>query len=125
VVVYYSLFLMLAKKWRSFSPPLKIKLLSDKDWKAAYEKTSEKAVGKKLEPKDPKDWNWDDFVATAVFFTQQENGSSPTKYGTALQLKNLIFNTMIWEKGRASCLPSFIPYFFNKDFTESCAFSRA
>ncbi|WP_413306638.1 sugar ABC transporter substrate-binding protein [Bacillus sp. 1P10SD] len=73
------------------------KLLADKDWKAAYEKVSEKAVGQKLEPKDPKDWNWDDFVATAAFFTQKENSDSPTKYGTALQLKSLIFNTMIWD----------------------------
>ncbi|WP_312470338.1 sugar ABC transporter substrate-binding protein [Neobacillus sp.] len=73
------------------------KLLSDNAWKAKYEKVSEKVVGQKLSPKDPKDWNWDDFVATAAFFSQKENSNSPTKYGTALQLKNLIFNTMIWD----------------------------
>ncbi|WP_409300265.1 ABC transporter substrate-binding protein [Peribacillus sp. SCS-155] len=73
------------------------KLLNDTKWKETYAKVSEKAVGTSLEPKDPKDWDWKDFVATAAFFTQNENADSPTKYGTALQLKNLIFNVMIWD----------------------------
>jgi multiple sugar transport system substrate-binding protein len=73
------------------------KLLSDAAWQSKYKEISQKVVGQSLTPKDPKDWNWDDFQATAAFFTQEYNPASPTKYGTALQLKNLTFNTMIWD----------------------------
>lgn len=73
------------------------KLLNNNDWKEKYKDISKKIVGKELTPKDPKDWNWDDFVATAAFFTKKYNSNVPTKYGTALQLKNLIFNVMIWD----------------------------
>ena len=36
-------------------------------------------------------------MATAIFFTKSLNPDSPTRYGTVLQLKNLIFNIMIWD----------------------------
>jgi multiple sugar transport system substrate-binding protein len=73
------------------------KLLSDASWQAKFKEVSKKAVGQELAPKDPKDWSWDDFIATAAFFSKGYNDASPTKYGTALQMKNLIFNIMLWD----------------------------
>jgi multiple sugar transport system substrate-binding protein len=73
------------------------KLMSDADWKAKYGEISEKYLGKKLEPKDPDAWTWDDWMATALFFTKSINSDSPTRYGTVLQMKNLLFNMMVWH----------------------------
>lgn len=72
-------------------------LLSDAAWQAKYKEISQRVLGRELAPKDPAEWNWDDFVAAAAFFSKEYNADSPTKYGTALQLKNLIFNVMIWD----------------------------
>jgi multiple sugar transport system substrate-binding protein len=73
------------------------KLMSDASWKATYQKISKQIVGQTLDPKAPADWNWNDYIATAAFFSQKYNPASPTKFGTALQAKNLVFNTMIWD----------------------------
>ena len=73
------------------------KLLSDPAWKQAYEQISQRIVGQRLEPKKPDDWNWNDYIATAAFFTKAQNPLAPTTYGTALQAKNLVFNTMVWD----------------------------
>ncbi|MGG1515910.1 sugar ABC transporter substrate-binding protein [Paenibacillus oryzisoli] len=73
------------------------KLLSDAAWQAKYKQISQQIVGKELSPKKPDDWNWDDFKATAAFFTKKYNADSPTEYGTALPAKNLIYNIMIWD----------------------------
>ena len=73
------------------------KLLSDADWKAKYGEISEKYLGKKFEPKDPDAWAWEDWMATALFFTKSINSDSPTRYGTVLQMKNLLFNMMVWQ----------------------------
>ena len=54
-------------------------------------------MGTALEPKDPDIWTWDDYAATALFFTQSINSDSPTRYGTVLQMKILLFNMMIWH----------------------------
>ncbi len=72
-------------------------LLSDEAWRAAYGDLSEEYLGERLEPVDPQEWTWDDYLATSLFFTQALNPDSPTRYGTALQLKNLIFNIMLWQ----------------------------
>lgn len=73
------------------------RLLSDPTWKAQYGQISARVLGKTLAPKDPKDWNWEDFLAAAAFFTQKYNPQSPTRYGSALQLKDLLYNVMIWD----------------------------
>jgi multiple sugar transport system substrate-binding protein len=78
------------------------KLNSDADWKAKYEEISKKYLGKQLEPKQPSDWTWDDYIATALFFTKSINSDSPVRYGTVLQLKNLLFNIMLWQGSAAS-----------------------
>jgi multiple sugar transport system substrate-binding protein len=73
------------------------KLMSDASWKATYQRISKQVVGQTLAPKAPANWNWNDYIATAAFFSQKYNPASPTKFGTALQAKNLVFNTMIWD----------------------------
>ena len=73
------------------------KLLTDADWKKTYGEISEKHLGKKLEPKGPDQWTWEDWMATALFFTKSINKDSPTRYGSVLQMKNLLFNMMVWH----------------------------
>lgn len=77
-------------------------LLADDAWKARYAEISEKELGQRLAPRDPKDWTWDDYLATALFFTQSINPDSPTRYGTVIQTKNVIFNIMIWQAALVS-----------------------
>lgn len=72
-------------------------LLKDDAAKARFAEISEKHLGKKLEPKTPDEWTWDDYAATALYFTQAVNPDSPTRYGTVLQLKNLLFNMMVFQ----------------------------
>jgi multiple sugar transport system substrate-binding protein len=73
------------------------RLLSDETWKKKYSDIAKDKLGKALEPKDPDKWNWNDYEATALFFTKSINADSPTRYGTVLQMKNLLFNIMVWE----------------------------
>lgn len=77
-------------------------LNSDPAWKAKYEEISEKILGKKLSPKPADQWDWDDYIAAALFFTKSINPDSPTRYGTVLQMKNLLFNIMLWQGTAAS-----------------------
>ncbi|MEO5981585.1 MAG: extracellular solute-binding protein [Pedococcus sp.] len=72
-------------------------LLADNTQKAAYRAVAMKAVGQNLDPKPAEEWTWDDFKAMAAYFTVGTNSKSPTKYGTILQAKNLLYNTMIWN----------------------------
>lgn len=72
-------------------------LMADDAAKTKYGEISEKYLGKKMEPKAPADWTWDDFVANALYFTQSINPDSPTRYGTVIQAKNLLFNMMVFH----------------------------
>jgi multiple sugar transport system substrate-binding protein len=74
-----------------------VKLLSDPAWRAKYSEIAQAKLGKALAPKDPDEWTWDDYAATAMFFTKSINPDSPTRYGTVLQMKNLLFNMMVWH----------------------------
>jgi multiple sugar transport system substrate-binding protein len=73
------------------------RLLSDADWQKKYSEIAKERLGKALQPKDPGQWSWDDYAATALFFTKSVNPMSPTRYGTVLQMKNLLFNIMVWQ----------------------------
>jgi multiple sugar transport system substrate-binding protein len=77
-------------------------LMTNVAWKNTYADISKKYLGKSLSPKDPAQWSWDDYLATALFFTKSINPKSPTQFGTVLQLKNLIFNIMIWQSTMVS-----------------------
>ncbi|MDA8437539.1 MAG: extracellular solute-binding protein [Propionibacterium sp.] len=70
------------------------KMLTDK---AKFEQISQQVLGKKLEPKSPDQWTWDDYIASAAYFTRKYNSASPTQYGTELQAKNLVYNSMLWD----------------------------
>ncbi|WP_313996273.1 sugar ABC transporter substrate-binding protein [uncultured Paenibacillus sp.] len=97
------------------------KLLTDSAWQSKYKEVSRKVLGKELTPKDPKEWSWDDFIASAAFFSKEYNEDSPTKYGTALQLKNLIFNIMIWDDVLYSNGGSWLDDQGNPQFTSDAA----
>ena len=73
------------------------RLLSDPAWATAYTAVAQQKLGKKLAPKPPEQWGWDDYEAMALFFTKSINPQSPTRYGTVLQMKNLLFNMMVWH----------------------------
>ena len=77
-------------------------LLQDAAWQAQYASIGERYLGAAREPVDPQDWTWDDYVNTVLFFTRSINPDSPTEYGAVLQLKNLIFNIMIWQSTMVS-----------------------
>lgn len=72
-------------------------LMSDPAAKTKYEQISQKYLGKTLDPKDPDSWTWDDWAATALYFTKSINPDSPVRYGTVLQMKNLLFNMMVFQ----------------------------
>jgi multiple sugar transport system substrate-binding protein len=72
-------------------------LLKDDAAKAKFAEISQKYLGKALQPKDPDSWTWDDWAATALYFTKSINSASPVRYGTVLQMKNLLFNIMVFQ----------------------------
>ena len=72
-------------------------LMKDDAAKKRFGEISQKMMGKAMEPKDPDSWTWDDWLATALYFTKSINPDSPTKYGAVLQMKNLLFNMMVWH----------------------------
>ncbi len=72
-------------------------LMNDEAAKARYAEISEEYLGKAMEPKNPDDWTWEDFAANALYFTKAVNSESPTRYGTVLQMKNLLFNMMVFH----------------------------
>jgi multiple sugar transport system substrate-binding protein len=58
-----------------------------------FKQLSKQYLGKELTPKPPEEWDWDDYIATAIFFTQKYNPNSPTKYGTAVYGKRGMMDT--------------------------------
>ena len=72
-------------------------LMADDTAKARYGDISEQYLGERLEPKAPSDWTWTDFAANALYFSQSVNPDSPTRYGTVIQMKNLLFNMMVFH----------------------------
>ncbi|NRB17023.1 MAG: extracellular solute-binding protein [Rhodobacteraceae bacterium] len=72
-------------------------LLEDASQHDKYGDISEEYLGVRLSPKDPDNWSWQDFAANALYFTKSVNSDSPTRYGTVLQLKNLLFNMMVFH----------------------------
>jgi len=72
-------------------------LLNNPAAQAEYKRVSESVLGEERAPKDPSEWDLDDFKVAAAYFSKSENPNSPTEYGTILQAKNLLYNTMIWN----------------------------
>ncbi|MGZ0147306.1 extracellular solute-binding protein [Kribbella sp. WER1] len=72
-------------------------LLATKSQWPAYQAVAAKAIGEKRDPKPATEWDWQDYVAMSAWFSKTANPASPTQYGTILQAKNLLYNTMIWD----------------------------
>lgn len=72
-------------------------LLKDPAAAAEYTKISTQVLGEARTPKDPAEWDLSDFKAMSAYFSKSTNSNSPTQYGTILQAKNLLYNTMIWN----------------------------
>ena len=72
-------------------------LLADDAARARYSEIALEHLGEALEPKHPDEWTWQDFAANALYFSQSTNPDSPTRYGTVLQMKNLLFNMMVFH----------------------------
>ena len=72
-------------------------LLADESASELYGDIAEKFLGTRLEPKAPDEWTWQDFAANALYFSQSVNPDSPTRYGTVIQMKNLLFNMMVFH----------------------------
>lgn len=72
-------------------------LMADDAAKAKYTAIAQEHLGKPLEPKAPAEWTWEDFIANALYFSQSVNPDSPTRYGTVIQAKNLLFNMMVFH----------------------------
>ena len=78
-------------------------LLTNPEWREMYRRIAVRELGRELLPKHPEDWTWDDFMATALFFSKSQNPDSPTTYGTALQAKAMWPNGKIWSSVLRSC----------------------
>ena len=87
------------------------KLMSDPAWQKRYGEVTQRLMGRAMVPRAPQNWTWNDFIATSLFFTKSINPDSPTTYGAALQMKNLLFNIMIWQ----STLVSYGGNLFDKE----------
>jgi len=86
-------------------------LLTNEEWIEKYKELSQEFLGEAMVPVSPDLWDWDDYKATAIFFTQKYNDESPTTYGNVLQMKNLVYNIMIWN----DVLWSYGGTWFNED----------
>ena len=72
-------------------------LLGDEEAGERYAEIAEEYLGEALMPKEPDEWTWRDWAATSLYFTKSINGDSPVRYGTVLQMKNLLFNMMVFH----------------------------
>lgn len=93
----YGLPLDVSNHFLYYREDLLNELLTNEEWKERYAELSEKYVGVRLSPKTPEKWDWNDYKAMAIFFTKKYNPDSPTEYGNVLQMKNLVYNIMIWN----------------------------
>lgn len=92
-------------------------LLSNAEWQARYTEIAEEHLGEAREPKPIEEWDWTDYKAASLFFTQSYNPDSPTEYGTVIQAKNLIYNVMLWNDVLWSMGGSWFDEEANFDFT--------
>jgi multiple sugar transport system substrate-binding protein len=93
----YALPLDVSNHFLYYRKDLIARLLSEDAWKSKYRDISKTVLGTARDPKDPSEWDADDYLATAAFFSKSANPDSPTQYGTALQLKTLVFNITHWD----------------------------
>lgn len=93
----YALPLDVSNHFLLYRKDLLDQLLSSKNEWPAYSAVAAKALGEKRDPKPAEQWDWNDYIAMSAWFSKSANPASPTRYGTILQAKNLLYNTMIWD----------------------------
>jgi len=93
----YALPLDVSNHFLLYRKDLIANLLNDAAARAEYATISAAVLGTAREPKDPSQWDLDDYKAMSAYFSKSDNPNSPTEYGTILQAKNLLYNTMIWN----------------------------
>ena len=93
----YALPLDVSNHFLYYRTDLVDQLLSDPAWQEQYRSIAQDVIGEPRDPKSPDEWDIDDYHAAAAFFSQAANPDSPTRYGTALQLKTSPFNITLWN----------------------------
>ena len=86
-------------------------LLTNDAWKETYKKIALEQLGEELEPKDPADWTWTDYLAASFFFTKAYNPDSPTEYGNFTHGKVMGPTAFLWT----NCYWSFGGDWFDAD----------
>ena len=70
-------------------------------WQAKYAEIAQEKLGKELQPKDPGPVDLGRLRARPRSSSPRAiNPDSPTRYGTVLQMKNLLFNMMVFGSRR-------------------------
>lgn len=93
----YALPLDVSNHFLFYRADLIDQLLEDEAWQATYRDLSAEVLGSPRDPVHPDEWDVDDYLAMAAFFSAAANPDSPTTYGTALQLLTSPFNTVLWN----------------------------
>ena len=93
----YALPLDVSNHFLYYRTDLIDELLSNANWQAAYRDIAADAIGEARDPKHPDEWDVQDYLAAAAFFSESSNPDSPTQYGTHLQAKANPFNVLVWN----------------------------
>lgn len=93
-----------------FRQDLMDELMGDDAAKARYSEIAAEHMGQPMQPVMPADMTWDDFAATALYFSRSVNPDGPVRYGTVLQMKNLLFNMMVFHS---------LPRAYGADWTDA------
>ncbi|RLQ85304.1 ABC transporter substrate-binding protein [Notoacmeibacter ruber] len=93
----YGLPLDVSNHFLYYRSDLMEELLGSEEQIAEFRDISEKVLGEARDPKAPEEWDTDDYLAAAAYFSRAENEDSPTRYGTVLQAKTSPFNITLWD----------------------------
>ena len=93
----YALPLDVSNHFLYYRKDLIDELLRSDKLKAKYRAISAQVLGVEREPKPASEWDANDYLAMSAYFSRAANPDSPTKYGTALQLKTAVFNITLWD----------------------------
>jgi multiple sugar transport system substrate-binding protein len=93
----YALPLDVSNHFLYYRKDLIDELLRSDKLKAKYRTISAQVLGAEREPKPANEWDTNDYLAMSAYFSRVTNPDSPTKYGTALQLKTAVFNITLWD----------------------------
>ena len=83
----YALPLDVSNHFLYYRKDLIARLISDEAWKSKYRDISKTVLGSARDPKDPSEWDADDYLATAAFFSKSADLELPDsiRHGAAAQ----------------------------------------